>query len=295
MKKMKENKIWKISLFLLISILLGLNVEALNIEKISQTEIYSSERGTIELEIRNTFNKNVKDVSINLDLSGLPFIPIGSSEKIIEEIKQGKSKNIEFEIKASNDAKKGDYSIPYIISYNLETETFNGTIIQKVQRKGTIGISVKSKIELSYSIIGERNVVGERGKITLRVINKGFGDVDFVSVKLLPNGYSLLSSDEVYIGTISSNDFESASFDVIFTQENPTIRAIVEYRDSENKIKNEKINLILNVYSREDGIKRGIIKSNNYPVYLILIVSIIIIFASYRIIKRRKKKNYSGE
>ena len=136
-------------------------------------------------------------------------------------------------------------------------------------------------------------VVGSEGKVILKIVNKGFADAKFVSVRIFPEGYTLLSDNNVYIGTVDSDDFESASFDVIFNKENARLKAVVEYKDFNNNKILENVDLPIKVYTREKAIQLGIIKKSNVGLYLIISIAIILIWLVYRKIKRAKRLKQS--
>src|SRR3989344_1795496 len=97
-------------------------------------------------------------------------------------------------------------------------------------------------------------------KIFLKITNRGFADARYVSVKLIPSNYIIKSEEEIYIGDIDANDFETANFDVIFQRKNPTINAEVIYRDFDNNNKNLIIDKSINVYTEEEALEKGLIK-----------------------------------
>ena len=105
--------------------------------------------------------------------------------------------------------------------------------------------------------------MGRQSKINLKIVNKGLADARFVSVNLNPSGFTLLSEKEVYIGTVDSDDFETATFEVIFTSEKPKLTATVEYTDFDNSKKLDEVNLPTKVYTQEKAIELGIIQRNN--------------------------------
>src|SRR4030042_1646215 len=88
-------------------------------------------------------------------------------------------------------------------------------------------LKVNAETELDFSVETKNNIIGQKGKITLRIVNKGLGEVKFVSVQVFPQGYDLLSSDVVYIGNIPSDDSDSAGFDVFFNTLSPSVYAKV--------------------------------------------------------------------
>ena len=142
---------------------------------------------------------------------------------------------------------------------------------------------------MAFTVNADNAVIDKTGQITFKIVNKGFADARFVSIKAVPEGYTLLSEDEVYIGTVSSDDFETASFDVIFKKTNADFKAIVEYKNSDNSLKTENINLPLTVYSKERALELGIIKPNYIPYYLGGAVAVIILYLIYRSIKKRRR------
>ena len=186
-------------IFVIISLSINLNLtSAVVVNSVSVDSLSPGQEGTIRIEIENIFEEDVTDVSISLDFTNTPFTPIGNSEDGIDELNEGGEEDFVFRFKASNDASPGDYQILYKIEFKKDDK------IEK--REGTLGVTVQANTELSYSVSTETPVIGKEGKITLKVINKGFSDAKFVLVRVIPEGYTLLSEDEVYIGGIAFSD-----------------------------------------------------------------------------------------
>jgi hypothetical protein len=211
-------------------------------------------------------------------LAGLPFSTTDLEDNP-DEISEDDTENFDFTIKASNGAKAGDYQIPYTINYNNAT------------KKGTFTLTIEADPQLVYSVSADTPIVGSKGKVTLKIINKGLGDAKFVSVTLVPSGYTLLSDENVYIGTISSDDSQTENFQVIFTQQNPTLTAQVEYRDFDNSLVTKTINLPLTVYTQEQALKLGIISPNNTGTYVILTLIGIVAWVVVRKVRKKKRLN----
>ncbi len=273
-----------IALFILAILAINL-VSAVAINVVETPVISPGEEGTISIEVENTLEEDITDVSLFLNFQNIPFVPVGSSEASVEEIEEDREEEFLFIIKASNEIIPGDYAIPYTLTYEINN--------QQKTRTGTLGIKVKADPDLSFSLSTENPVLNQKGQLTLKIVNKGFFDARFVSLKILPIGLTLLSEDEVYIGTVDSDDFETASFDVIFTSQNPVFRAIVEYKDFDNQLKITNINLPIKVYTREKAIELGIIKQNNTPLYIEIIIAIILIWILWRVWKRRARMKKS--
>ena len=286
-----------LTLFLVAGLFICINLaSAMIINNVEQGKIYPGESGSVSVEVKNTFGEDIEDVSLVLDFSMLPFSTVGSAEQSADGIDEDDTETFDFTLKAGNDAKPGDYNIPYIITYanpdaieitvNGSTTLMNPVIV----KKGTIGVSIGAKTEIDYSIETQNPVIGQKGKVTLKMINRGFGDIKFVSVKASPSGFTLISDDENYIGTVNSNDFETASYDVVFNNENAKITATVKYKDFDNKDIVQNVELPVKVYTPQEAIELGIIQKSNSMVYVGIIITLILLYVIYRTIKKRNKK-----
>lgn len=273
-----------------LAIILILNLASAVVINVAETATISpGSEGRISIEIENTLQEDITDVSLILNFQNLPFIPVGSSEASVEEIEEDQEEDFSFTIKASNEIAPGDYAIPYTLTYEVNN--------QVKTRTGTLGVKIKADPELTYSISTENPVLNQKGTITLNIINKGFFDARFVSLKIVPTGMTLLSEDQIYIGTVDSDDFETVTFDVLFKSENPTLSGLIEYKDFENQPKIEGISLPVKVYSEEEAIELGIMKKSNLAFYIIIIVALILIWVVWRVWKRRSrmKKSMNGD
>jgi len=273
------------NMFLILAVLFTISfVSAMTVTTVNQGKLYPGEATGISIDVKNTLDDDVEDVSLILDLSTTSFIPIGSSEDNVDDINEGDTETFNFDIKASQDIKPGDYNIPYTITYN------NGSLIQS--KKGVIGITVGAKTELSYSADTETPVIGQKGKVILKIVNTGFGDIKFVTVKLNPSGFNLLTSDDAYIGTVSSDDFETADFNVVFKDKNARLNAVVEYRDFDNRKITQSVDIPLNVYTNDEAIELGIIQKSNTTIYAGILLVLIIAWVVYRVIVKRRKRKH---
>jgi hypothetical protein len=246
------------------------SVEANNFQPGSEQEI--------TLKVKNTLDADTEDVSITLDLTSLPFSMIGIEDNP-DEISEDDTENFDFSLKALSSAKAGDYQIPYTLNYDNET------------KKGTFSLTVEAEPQLSYTVSTDTPVVGSKAKVTLKIINKGLGDAKFVGVTLIPSGYTLLSEENYYIGTIDSDDSQNENFEVIFTSQNPTITARIEYKNFDNELVTETINLPLTVYNQEQALKLGIIQANNSGTYILVSVAFIIGWIVIRKIRKKRRLN----
>jgi len=267
------------AIFISLSFISALSVNA------DYASIYPGEEGKVSVELHNNDNFDIEFVSMELNLGTLPFIAVGSSEKSIDEINEDDEESITFIIKPSTGIAPGDYEIPYTLKYtNVDT----GIVATKT---GSFGLRVNAKTELAFSVESKNNVVDQKGKITLKIINKGLGEVKFISVQVFPQGYDLLSTDTIYIGNIASDDSDTASFDVFFNTLSPSVYAKITYKDLDNQDQSKTVTIPVNVYTQEKALELGIIQKNNNGLYAGIIVVLIIAWIVYRKIKKRNKKN----
>ncbi|MBS3071079.1 hypothetical protein J4407_02135 [Candidatus Pacearchaeota archaeon] len=278
---MKTNKI----VFGMIFLVLALNFVSAVIINPSYVTIFPGADGRVTIEIENNENFDIEGVSLALELSDLPFITVGSSEKSFDDIDENDEDSTSFTLKSSTNIIPGDYDIPYVLKYtNAEntSETF--------EKEGNFGIRVSAKTDLDFSAeTNENAIIGDEGRITIEVVNKGLGEIKSVSVQIIPNGFELLSKDKIFVGTITSDDSDTATFDVIYNSQNPSFSAVITYKDFDNKDQTENANFNLKVYTKEEALSLGLIQQQSYIIYIVIGI-LVVAFIIYRIVKKRKKK-----
>jgi|TARA_Y100000034_G_C6867371_1_gene395472 hypothetical protein len=269
-----------ISVFL---VLISLSfISAVIVDSVSISALYPGQTSSLTVSVKNTLDDDVEDVSFILNLDDTSFTTSESSEDSEDEIREGKKENFNFVLKAPANMKPGDYNIPYEIKYTDVDEN-------KTTKTGSFGITISAKTELDYNIELEDNIVDEMGKLSIKIINSGLGDIGFVSVNIVSaSGFEILSSEIEYVGTVSSDDFESATFDVLFKKTSASLTANIKYKDFDNKEETKTISLPVKVYSREKALELGLIKKDNKWVYGV-IAGLVLIWFIYRRIKKKRK------
>jgi len=276
----------KIITSLILTVMLASLASALIVEDVSVGKLTPGEQTSLSVDVRNDGSNTIKNVNLVLDFSNLPISAVGNSVDGVDEIQDDDSESFAFTIKASSTSKLGTYSVPYTITYTNQSSSI----------KGTISVEVTGDVNLEYSAVTETPILNQQGKVSLKIVNKGMADARFVNINLNPQGFTLLGSNEDYIGTVASDDFETASFDVIFNSQSALLNAQIEYRDFDNNLKTDIINLPLTVYSQEQALQLGLVKKNNTFIYVIVVVALIILYLVYRAIRRRlrRKKAEAG-
>ena len=269
-------------LTILIFIMSMSSAMAITVKSVDYAKLTPGSQSTLTIKLENELNIDVQDVSLNLITADTPFSVIGSSEDSVDEINEDDDETFTFTIKASSSAKPGDYEIPYVIKYDIGNDTKT--------KSGSTGVTISGNPSLEYSVSAEKPVMGEQTKIRFRIINKGFADAKFVSVKVIPIGYTLLSDDNVYIGTVDSDDFETADFNVFINMPNPFFSAAIQYTDFDNKRITENVQLPIKIYNREKALELGIIQRSDGLLYAIIAAIVIAAWIIWKMIKKRKAR-----
>ena len=275
-------------LFLLMLFIASSIVTAVNIEDVNTVEIEPGKTGIISFNVKNDHNFDVEDISIILDLSGeIPFAPYHSSaEAFIGELDEGDDESVSFQIICSADAEIGLYKIPVLISYKDE----DGDSYNKID---FISVLIVSKPKLSVLLDDPNYVIGAKSDLSIRIINSGFSDVKFLKVRILNSGfYEVISSKEVYVGDLDSDDFDNVDFSLRFNYPLPTkisLPVMIEYYDANNNYYSERFDLNLPIYNEEQAKQLGLIESSNLS-WVFFVVIFVVFFIIYRIRRKRKKR-----
>ena len=292
-----QNKILTMSFAILILLVVNMIfVSAVTVNEVraSPDQIAPGETARISITIENILSDDVKDVSVSLDFTTVPFGPYDSSnEQSVDEIRDGRLKTFDFEVIALTDSKSGIYKIPIKISY------FDSDGI-KHDKSSVISMTINSEPILDVEAEDSLLLKGQKNTLTLRIVNKGLSDVKFLDLEIKESTrYSLLSSNKIYIGTIDNDDFETQDIDIIFKDTSASkinLPITLIYKDITNKQYTEDFEVELKVYSTEQALQIGLIQKSYTTTVIFVIVLVIIIYLIYRAIKKRiLKKKTSAE
>tara|TARA_B100002003_G_C14154033_1_gene555314 strand:+ start:3066 stop:4349 length:1284 start_codon:yes stop_codon:yes gene_type:complete len=251
------------------------------------SQIVPGKDAEVQIKIKNMADSLLKDIKVKLDLSNVPFVPIGSTnEKEIIMLDSGKQSILKFSLTAESDAESKIYKFPLLIEYQDESES-------DYSKNNTIGLVVGEKPKLSLVLdSSEVYTTGDMGDVVVKFVNKGVTDLKFLNVKLKEsNDYKILSNDDVYIGNIDSDDYETTDFKLYIQTSNMVVQLplSIEYRDANNNEYDEDISLNLNLYSKAEAKKFGFKKSSQKTGIIIVVIIVGIGLFVYR--RWRKKKN----
>ena len=235
----------------------------------------------VELILENAGDDDVENIVVSLDLTQMPFAPVGSStEKGLDELRDHRKEKILFMLKALPSAEPSIYKIPVVMTYN-------GT-----SRTAFISLEVISVARLDV-LLGDAEIltVNHQGKITLKFVNNGLSAVHFLKVTLPGSPlYTFISPNAVYIGDVDVGDFETEEFAIIPKIDDPVMTIYLEYRDNTNRQIVESKLLQLPVYTEEEVNRLGLgePKSMILPI-VAAIVALGGLFIIYKKVRKRRK------
>ena len=197
----------------------------------SPEKILPGQRVDISIALKNNGRVGVKDVDVSLDLSGSKFSVLGGgAKKRVDSIAVGQSSVVSFSLIADASADVKVYDVPVLVSYLDEKN-------KKFSDSSKIGLVVNAPAEVSIFVDDTSfQKPGVSTTVSLKVVNKGVGELKYVSVSLIESSeYEVLSlSDSVYVGNLNSDDFETVQFLIKPLVDNPILQVGLSFKDSYN-------------------------------------------------------------
>ncbi len=248
-------------------------------------QIAPGEKGIINVKLKNMVNSVVKNVKAILRIGSLPFVPLGSSnERIVKQISPKGEAILSFDLAPEASAEAKYYKIPLDLEYYVNGKSYNKT--------NYIGIEVNEVPDI-YAKIDSATIYQRKkpGTVTIKFVNKGSSDIKFLnSVLKQSDDYNIISSNNIYVGNIDSDDYETADYDLYVTsKKNTDILLSYTFLDANNKKYTKDVKLKLGIYSTSQAKRLGLVESSSGSG--IFIILIIIIIGGYFYIKKIKKKN----
>lgn len=265
----------------------------LSIEEIKvEPEVVSpGESFKANIKVKNLADSFLKDITVKLDLSSttLPFSPLQSAtEKRIKQLGAGLVSDVSYDLIAEPDAESGVYKIPISM-------TFSDNLGNSYTKSDLLGVIIGTVPEISYYVESTTvNTRGSGGKVSIKFVNKGLGNIKFLNVVLKQSdSYTILSPEEVYIGNIDSDDYETAEFD-IFVKSKSVKELIlpleVTYKDANNRDYSETAEVTLKLYGESEAVSLGIKEKNSTVGIVISILVVVIGVIVYIMVRRARKK-----
>lgn len=266
-------------------------VLAINQIKTDRENIIPGTMTRVSFVLENLADNTLSDIKLNLNIYSevtlatsvivieLPFTPVGSgNEKTLKKLSPGESQEIVFDLFTDADAESKAYKVPYTLTYS-DSSGIN------FSREGVVGLIVESTPDLSINLDSTQiNTAGSKGRVEIKLVNKGFSDIKFLNVVLTETKeFEILSNPESYIGELDSDDYETADYTLKVSntaKDQVTLPLTIEYRDANGKLYTDNIELSFKIGKKKIPVIRIIV----WIVIIALIIGCIIYFR-----KRRKK------
>ncbi len=238
--------------------------------QVTPSVVAPGEKFKMDVNLENQLSQQVKDVKVKVDFSdeNIPFAPFGSTSEIsIQNFASHSSQTASFYLIAKPDAKAGLYKVPVAITF----EDLNGN---KFNKSTITGVQVSSKAELLTLVEKSTLIQGDSsGDISVKIVNKGLTDVHFVVLSAQQSEtISIVSSKDVYLGKIESDDFQTADFSVTIKKTGEsavTLPLIIQYKDATNEQFEQALPLEIRLLTKDEAQKLGLAKSGS-PLPLII-------------------------
>ncbi|MCK5289792.1 MAG: COG1361 S-layer family protein [Candidatus Aenigmarchaeota archaeon] len=248
------------------------------------------QKGDADIVIKNTADSTLKNIKVTMDLSSatVPFAPLGKSTTyMINNMAGGEEETATFEIIATPEAISGIYKIPLTI-------TFSDNVGNDYTSSEIVSLIVGGTPDLLVNVEPEKLFLsGTTGDIRVNIINKGLVDVKYVTVKIEnTDNFELLSNDEIYIGNIDSDDFDSASFSIHISPSfsgDLSIPMTLTYMSANNDAFEVDETLEMRVYTASEAQSLGLISKSSASTIYAAIVIVAVVYIGYRKYKKRKK------
>lgn len=235
---------------------LGAGKERVPIVDIVETndliEVAAGDTLELKIEFKNSSVYSARKLTITPDLEGTPLVYERPLKYMTTKSLQGGDKgSTTFNIKVSNDAKVGTYSINFKIEYtNNRDEAFSrdGIAYFKVTSEKLRPILTISNIHNSLETIK----AGDRFDLSFDLTNIGGSEAKNLEVSLDGFGQTTLmpidARDYNYIGSLAAKEISKQTFGILtseeISQKNNTITVNVSYRDADD----QEYTLTKNIY-----------------------------------------------
>lgn len=230
----------------------------------------------LNILVENPAGNPLHDLKFNLKLTA-PLVTISSTnEKYVQQINADSSHTVTFDMITRGDADDTVYSIPMVVDWkDVEGNDY--------QKNLTFGLIVGGTPDLIANI-EESEVIsrGDKGEVSISISNLGVEEVKFVTIYLEDTeDYQVISSKQVYLGNIDSDDFENVNYDIYVRKGKDSIplKGTMVFQDTLNNQFTKNLSLALPLYSRSEAASLGLVQGGNPVVTYIGFVILVFIVA----------------
>jgi hypothetical protein len=246
--------------------------------------------GIFKIIVKNMGSNDLKYFKISLLPTATFYTPLDFTEKTIDLIKAGETKDATFEVGIGTNILAQVYSLP--LSLNYQTKGGEETVTKNV------GVKIAGAPALSIYISSNPTVITNDNKkytLSVQVSNTGNSALRALSVKAYSEELDILTPPEAFIGTLSLDDYSTVQYDTIVKKGvNPgkhSIQLELNYKDSYNIPHMEKKEVVFEVFPSDIAALAG--KQNGTDPVVMIVIVIVILIAVYFGYKRFFKSSAS--
>jgi hypothetical protein len=255
----------------------------------SPDNVEPGQTSTLILEIKNLADSFIKDVKVSLDLRNVDIATVGStSEKIIQRLDGKETLIVEFDILPSSSTSLEAVKIPL----NME---FKDNLNNVYTQNSTFGLILNSPVRYIVSVDDtEIMAKDQQGDVTLTVSNTGVNNIQFLTVELKESPhYSILSTEQIYIGEVESDDFETVTYKLyskdVDSDGNMVLRLLMNFKDDYNQEYTVEEEVSVKLFTEQQMKQYGLSSSGNGG-FLFMLILVVIGAVGFWYYRRRKKK-----
>lgn len=247
--------------------------------------VNSGSINTMEIGLNNLANGMFRNIDVKADIESKNIATVESSRKRIPSIEALGSDTVSFDIAVDEEADNGVYKIPLELSYEDE----QGTETTTTQETGII-VGGSPRLDVGIETT-ELERPGQTASVTLNMVNKGEGEARFVDMQIQEGeNYKVLSEDSVYLGTMISDDYQTAEFQIYADTEAEKLEIPVEtnYVDENGEQQTETLTVENQLYTEEELSRYGINNQGSSTAIIVIFVLALVIGGAWYY---RRRKN----
>ena len=240
---------------------------------------------TMDIELENLANGYFRNIDVNANIEDEDLTTIGSSRERVSLIDPLSTETVSFDINVDEDADNGVYRVPLDFRYQNEV----GDEIEVTQ---TTGLVVGGQPTLDVGIEEtDIRTAGVRDTVTFNIINKGDGQASFVDFHLEESeDYDVISENSEYLGSMISDDYQTAEFEVYVEDGIETLEfpVTLEYQNEQGERTNQTVNVERRLFTSDELDRYGL-SDRGSNIAVIAVVLVLLVGGVYYWRKRKSK------
>ncbi len=225
----------------------------------------------MKVYLANSDKATLRNLKVSLNLDSLPFSPLKSSNyQSFDVLEPSEQVTASFKLIADSDTTPGVYKIPLTLQYE---DTLGNTYTSSQ----VVGILLSDVIDNNIEPIIESAKLypDKESEIDVKFVNKGLSEVKSLIAEIIESDdYEIVGSNKEYVGSINSDDYDSAEFTIIPKKTgNIDLKIRYQYLNSMNEFFEKDITISLN---SADIVAKESSSSTGKIILAIIVIAIIV-------------------